>query len=228
MEFYADIADVVQIKELQKWLPLDGVTTNPTIVAREKKELFTLIAELLEVCQGTVHVQTLAYSTEEIVAEAKELVAVEPARIIPKIPVTQAGLGAVMRLSQEGIRTTVTGIVTVAQGLLAAKAGATYVAPYVNWVDNIERSGTEVVGELLAALKSYGLQSKVLAASVKSARQFRELVCLGTHAVTMPPETYALVLDHPLTQEALQRFESNWMRAFAEYKLDSKLRGESS
>jgi len=226
MEFFADIADVAQIKEVQSWLPLDGVTTNPTIVAREKKELFKLVEELLAACRGLVHVQTLAHSTEEIVAEAKRLLAVDPKRIIPKIPVTQAGLGAVLRLSEEGIRTTVTGVVTVAQGLLAAKAGATYVAPYVNWVDNIEHSGAEVVAELLEAFAAFDLEAKVLAASVKNSRQFRDLVALGCHAVTMPPETYAMVLDHPLTERALEAFENNWMRTFAEYKLDSKLRGE--
>ncbi len=197
-------------------------------MAKEKKELFRLIEELLAACTGTVHVQTLGYSADEIVADAKRLAAVEPARIIPKIPVTQAGLAAVRQLSAEGIRTTVTGIVTVAQGLIAAKAGATYVAPYVNWVDNIERSGTEVVAELLTALEEYDFASKVLAASVKSARQFRELVAFGTHAVTMPPETYALVLEHPLTDQALQRFEESWRSAFAEYRLDSKLRGQNS
>ena len=204
MEFFADIADVAQVKEMQEWLPLDGVTTNPTIVARAKKELFTLIEELLAACEGIVQVQTLAYSTEEIVAEAKRLVAVEPSRIIPKIPCTQAGLGAVMRLSKEGLRTTVTGLITVPQGLFAARAGATYVAPYINWVDSMEWSGTEVVAELLAAFEAYGLDTKVIAASVKTARQFRELASLGTNAVTMPPETYKTILEHPLTDKALR------------------------
>lgn len=223
MEFFADIADVAQIRKLQTWLTLDGITTNPTIVAREKKELFPLLEELLEACGGTVHVQTLAHSTEGIVAEAKQLVEVEPTRIFPKIPVTQAGLGAVRQLSSEGIRTTVTGVVTVAQGVFAAKAGAAYVAPYVNWVDNIEHSGTEVVAELLNAFDAYCFSTKVLAASVKSARQFRELVCLGTHAITIPPETFETVLEHPLTERAIRNFEENWNATFAEYKLDSRL-----
>ena len=209
---------------MQEWLPLDGVTTNPTIVARAKKELFTLIEELLAACEGIVQVQTLAYSTEEIVAEAKRLVAVEPSRIIPKIPCTQAGLGAVMRLSKEGLRTTVTGLITVPQGLFAASRGDLCGAVH-QWVDSMEWSGTEVVAELLAAFEAYGLDTKVIAASVKTARQFRELASLGTNAVTMPPETYKTILEHPLTDKALRNFADNWNGVFQEYKLDSKLKG---
>lgn len=221
MQFYADTANLQQIKELLEWFPIDGITSNPTLVSREKRQYLNLVNDLLEVVPGLVHCQVLATSCEGIVSESERLRSINPERIIPKIPVTQQGLAAIRDLAKQGIPTTATAIVTVSQGVMAAKCGASYLAPYVNRVDTIEQSGTAMVIELQQALAKYSLESKVLAASIKTTQQLKELILSGIYGVTIHPALFEQALSHPLTDQAIASFQADWLTVFDQLNLSS-------
>ncbi|HLV08607.1 MAG TPA: transaldolase family protein [Halanaerobiales bacterium] len=223
MELYVDSGNVKEIIELKEWLPLDGITVNPSIVAVEKKELYPLLEELLNLSKKYLHVQVLSDEKKEIIKEAEELHAFSK-KIIVKIPVSKDGLAAIKELDTEEIKITATAIFTVTHAFTAAKAGANYLAPYVSRLDKIEQSGVKLVKEMKEMLELNHFSAKIIAASIKNANQVKELIRTGIQAITLSPEILIQSHQHPLTNRAVELFRTDWLNTFQEFKLDACLK----
>ncbi|SFC20762.1 fructose-6-phosphate aldolase [Clostridium uliginosum] len=215
MKLILDTGNVEEIKLLSDILPIDGVTTNPTIVSKEKKKFTDLIAEIGEIVGEDIpiHAQVLSTKCEDIIEEAQFISALRKNMYV-KIPVTSEGLKAIKELSKRGINITATAIFTAHQGFLAAKAGAKFVAPYVNRLDNISADGVGTVNDLVQIIDQYGFDCEVLAASFKNAQQVLELMRCGVHSVTVPPDIARAMMNHPLTDWSVDQFIKDWENAF--------------
>ena len=220
MELYLDTANVAEVERLARIYPLAGVTTNPSIVAASKEPLWELLPRLQNAIgeQGTLFAQTMSRDAAGMVAEAKRLNNALPG-IIVKIPVTAEGLAAIKLLKSEGIPTLGTAVYSAAQGLLAALAGAKYVAPYVNRVDAQGGSGIQMVQELQTLLALHAPQSKVLAASFKTPRQALDCLLAGCEAITLPLDVAQQMLGTPAVESAIEKFEQDWKNAFGNLNL---------
>lgn len=218
MDIYIDSANVEEIKA-SLWFPIRGITTNPTIVAKEKRPFRELLENLVSLGLPEIHTQILGLSTEEIVAEAKLLMGIAPKQIIPKIPVNSSGLGAIRILASEGYPSTATGIYTVSQGVLAARAGASFLAPYVNRIDRLGGSGAEVACQIKCALEQYDLPAQVIAASLKSSYQLQTLIEGGVDSITITGDFLTEVVTHGETEEAVRVFRSNWKSVYKDLSL---------
>ncbi len=215
MELILDTGNVADIKEFYETLPIDGVTTNPSIVAKEGKEFKELINEISEIIgeETPIHAQVLSTEYEEIIEEAKFISSLRK-NIYIKIPVTKGGFRAIKELKKEGLKITATAIFTAHQGVLAAKAGADYVAPYVNRLDNISGEGVNVVKDLVKIIDQHGFKTKVLAASFKNAQQVIDLYKAGVHSVTVPTDVLKAMMKHPLTEWSVDKFIEDWEGTF--------------
>lgn len=225
MLYLLDTANVKEIKRLCDIYPIDGVTTNPTLVSKEKmdfRQLFTQLKEILGP-DKMIHVQTLGKSAEDILKEGEVLNKFLGENLYVKIPVSPCGIKAIQILSQKGIKTTATAVFTPQQALIAARAGADFVAPYVNRLDNIIGDGVEVVSEIIKEFKIYNLKTEVVAASFKNLEQIHKASQAGTHAVTVPPELFEKLLEHPLTDSAIRKFEKDWEEVYGKGKIVSDL-----
>lgn len=222
MDFYLDSANLQEIRSAS-WFPIRGVTTNPTIVAKEKRAFLSLMEELIDLKLPQIHAQVLADNAEEMVEEAKMLIRLSPGTVIPKIPVTPAGIQAIWRLTQEGFRTTATGVFTVSQGLIAARSGAQYIAPYINRIDQVGQSGVDMACELKKALEAYNMPANILAASVKTPHQFKGLMAGGIHGVTVQADFLRKAVYHPLTEQAVDGFTQSWLKTFTSKALDASV-----
>ena len=218
MEFIIDTADLKAIRRIVEFFPVTGVTTNPTIISKEKTDFKQLVLALREAVgpDKQVHVQTTCEKAEEIVREAEELQALVGGEFYIKIPVGPEGLKATMMLKKKGIGVTMTAIFTAEQALMGALAGATYVAPYVNRLDNFCADGVGVVSDIVQLFDVHGLDCKVLAASFKNVQQVHNVALCGGHAVTINPELYDQIVYHPLTDKAIADFTSDWKGVYGE------------
>ena len=215
MQLILDTGNVEEIKELCTCLPIDGVTTNPSIVSKEKKNFKQLINVIGEIIGEDIpiHAQVLSTKYEEILEEALYISSLRK-NIYVKIPVTQDGLRAIKDLHRKGVKITATAIFTAHQGFLAAKAGANYIAPYVNRLDNISGDGVAMVSELIKIIDTYKMETKVLAASFKNAQQVIELMQHGVHSVTVPYDICKSMMNHPLTDWSVDKFIEDWENTF--------------
>lgn len=215
MEFYLDTADVEAVKRLYPILPIKGVTTNPSLIAKEKKPIFKVLTELQEVVgdNGQLFAQVIANNTNDMVKEANQLNQSFPSLVV-KIPVTTTGLAAIKILTEQGIPTLGTAVYGAAQGLLAALAGAKYIAPYVNRIDAQNGNGIEAVNELQTLLTLHAPSSMVLAASFKTPRQVLDCLLAGCEAITVPVDIAELLIADPAVDAAINKFESDWLQAF--------------
>lgn len=215
MELYLDTSDVAAVRRLARIFPLAGVTTNPSIVAAGGRPLDALLPALREALggQGRLFAQVLANDADEMVAEAKRLRGVV-ADIVVKVPVTAQGLAAIKMLKQEGIPTLGTAVYGAAQGLMAALAGADYVAPYVNRIDAQGGSGIRSVEELQQLLALHAPQAKVLAASFKTPRQALDCLLAGCQAITLPLDVAQQMIASPAVDAAVEKFAVEWEGAF--------------
>lgn len=212
MKLFVDSADVSEIAELAEWGLLDGVTTNPTLVAKTGRPMFEVLAEICRLVEGPVSAEVTATDTAGMVAEGRRLAEVAP-NIVVKLPLTPAGLAACRRLVAEGIRTNVTLCFSPAQGLLAAKAGATFVSPFVGRLDDIGHDGMAVVRDIVAIYRNHpGLKTQVLAASLRHVRHVVQAALAGADAATAPPAVLRQLVRHPLTDIGLERFLEDWRR----------------
>lgn len=220
MELYLDTANVGEVERLSHIWPLAGVTTNPSIVAAQKESIWDLLPRLQRATgpQGRLFAQTIARDTAGIVAEAKRLSNAMP-DIVVKIPVTTEGLAAIKQLSQAGIPTLGTAVYSAWQGLLAALAGAEYVAPYVNRIDAQGGNSVRTVQELQTLLKLHAPQSKILAASFKTPRQALDCLLAGCEAITLPLDVAQQILAAPAVESAIGQFGQDWKNAFGNHHL---------
>lgn len=212
MIYILDTADLAAIKHCNEFYPLSGVTTNPSIIAKEKGDFWQILKEIRGVIGNDkmLHVQTVQTTAKKMVEEAKLIKEKIGGDIYIKIPIGEEGLKAVPMIKNLGIGVTMTAIFTPAQALMAAKAGADFVAPYVNRLDNILGDGTNVVAEIVQQFEIYGLDCKVLAASFKNAEQVHRCALCGCHSVTVSADVLKSLITHPMTDAAVEGFERDW------------------
>lgn len=215
MEFMLDTADTKAIKDLDKLLSIDGVTTNPTIITKSGKDPEQAIADIISILrpEQKMFVQVVSTDYDGIMAEARKIYALRPENMYVKIPVTRAGLMAIKQCAKEGIHTLATAIYSAAEGYLAAANGADYLAPYVNRICNYTNGVAEVV-RLLNMLSANNMKARVIAASFKNANQVNELIENGIQAVTVAPDVVTQMYNHPATELAVEEFTENWDKAY--------------
>ena len=218
MLYILDTADLGAIRHANEFYPLAGVTTNPSIISKEKADFWELLKEIRSIIgpDKMLHVQTVQKSAEKMVEEAKLIKERVGGEFFVKIPIGEEGLKATMELKKLGIGVTMTAIFTPAQALMAAKAGADFVAPYVNRLDNILGDGAEVVAEIVNQLELYELPCRVLAASFKNAEQVHKCASVGCHTVTVTLDVLKALISHPMTDAAIAGFEKDWSGAYGE------------
>ena len=218
MNYLIDTGNLAAIKHCNEFYPLAGVTTNPTLVSKEKSDFWTLIKSIRAIIgpEKELHVQTVQTTAEGMVAEAKLIKETVGGKFFVKIPIGEEGLKATMMLKELGIGVTMTAIFTPAQALIAARAGASFVAPYVNRLDNIIGDGVRVVEDIVEQFAIYGLDCQVLAASFKNCEQIHKCALVGCHTVTIAPELFAGVIAHPMTDAAVAGFDKDWKAQYGD------------
>ncbi|MFZ7104204.1 MAG: transaldolase family protein [Peptococcaceae bacterium] len=212
MLILVDGADPVQIARLWQYYPLDGVTTNPTLIAKEKKEFWGLLKAIQDIIgrDKMLHVQVTGLKGEEMVEEALYLKEKIGGNLYLKIPVIAEGIKAIRILKAYSIKVTATAVFTPMQALMAAKAGADFIAPYVNRLDNICSDGIGAVEEILKIMDLHQFAGRVVAASFKNVEQINRLCLKGVHAVTLNPELIEQLLFHPMTDLSVAGFRKDW------------------
>lgn len=210
MKIFLDTANIEEIKTAASWGVLDGVTTNPTLVSKEGKIDFKdRIAEICAAVKGPVSAEVISTDYEGMLSEAKELVKIAD-NVTVKIPLIKDGIKAVTTLSAMGIKTNVTLVFSVNQALLAAKAGATFVSPFIGRIDDTGNNGMEVLSEIIDVYSNYGFETEVLAASLRHPEHVRQAALLGADVATIPFKVLEGLFNHPLTDKGLERFLNDW------------------
>ncbi len=212
MLYLLDTADLKSIEKAFDLYPMSGVTTNPTIISKEKREFLSILKDIRGIIgqDAMLHVQAVSLKVEEIVKEAEYLNEKIGGNLYVKIPVIPEGIKAMKLLAKKGLKTTATAIFTAQQAFMAANAGAEFVAPYVNRLDNIGADGPNVVAEIVGLFEINGLDAKVLAASFKNVEQVHRVMLNGAQSVTVSPEIMDGLLKHPLTDSGVNQFVSDW------------------
>ena len=209
MKIFLDTADVGEIRRAAEANLIDGVTTNPTLVSKEGKTFEELIREICSIVDGPISAEAISTDAEGMVREARELSKIH-SNIVVKIPMTSEGLKAVKVLSAEKIRTNVTLVFSANQALLAAKAGATYVSPFVGRLDDIGHDGMALVEEIVDILLNYGMDTQVIAASIRHPLHVKDAAMIGAHVATIPYDVLKKMLRHNLTDDGIARFLKDW------------------
>jgi transaldolase len=212
MKVFLDTAGIEEIRTAARWGVLDGVTTNPSLFARVGGSYDEVLQRICEITPGPVSAEVVADDVEGMLREGRHFSTLAP-NIVVKVPMSEEGLEAIARLAQEGIKSNCTLIFSANQGLLAAKAGASLLSPFVGRLDDVNHDGMEVVRELVAIVETHHLQSQVLAASVRSPRHVTEAAIAGAHIATVPLKVLAQMIHHPLTDTGIAQFRTDWERA---------------
>lgn len=213
MRIFIDSANVEEIKELNSMGFLEGVTTNPSLVAKEKRDYKEVLQEICSIVNGPISAEVLALEYEGMITEAKELAAIHP-NIVIKIPLTESGLKAIHTLHQEGIKTNATLIFSANQALLAARAGAAYVSPFLGRVDDIGNDGLILLEDIMDVFDQYLLETEVIAASIRHPMHVVQAARLGSHIATIPYTVIKQMIKHPLTEAGIEKFINDWKQAF--------------
>lgn len=209
MKFFIDTANLQEIKKGVEMGMVDGVTTNPSLIARENKPFEEIIAEICKVVDGPVSAEVVSLEAEGMLDEARKLAKLAE-NIVIKIPMIVEGLKAVKKLTAEGIKTNVTLVFSAAQALLAAKAGATYVSPFVGRLDDIGNPGMDLISDIVTIYDNYGYQSEIIVASVRSPQHVVDAALVGADIATIPFKVIAQLAKHPLTDIGIEQFLSDW------------------
>jgi transaldolase len=209
MKIFLDTADVEAIRWGVSLGVVDGVTTNPTLAAKAGRGFKETVLDIVEICKGPVSAETVGLNAEQIVREGRVLAQWAP-NIIVKVPLMAEGLKAVRQLSDEGIKTNVTLIFSPTQALLAAKAGATYVSPFLGRYDDIGQEGMQLVREIVQIFRNYNFKTEVLAASIRTPLHVVQAALAGADIGTMPPKVLEQMIQHPLTDKGLASFLKDW------------------
>lgn len=213
MKLFIDTANVDDIRKANDLGVICGVTTNPSLIAKEGKDFKSVIKEITSIVDGPISAEVVAPDAEGMVKEARELAKIHQ-NIVIKIPITEEGLKAVKVLSAEGIRTNVTLIFSSTQALLAARTGATYVSPFIGRLDDISDNGVSLIDDIAAIFEIHGIETEIIAASIRGPQDVTDAAKHGAHIATVPFKVIMQMLKHPLTDIGIQRFMDDWNSAF--------------
>ena len=211
MKIFIDTANIEEIKKANDWGVIDGVTTNPSLVAKENREFKELIQEIVSIINGPISVEVISTNAEGMVKEAVELSEWSP-NLVVKIPMIPEGLKATKILSAKGIKTNVTIVFSVNQAILAAKAGATYVSPFIGRLDDIGHEGMQIVRDIVKIFNIYNFKTEVIVASIRHPLHVIEGAKAGAHVATIPFNVIEKMFRHPLTDIGLERFLEDWKK----------------
>ena len=212
MKFFIDTANIAEIKRINEWGILDGVTTNPSLIAKESGKPFeAIIEEICGIVDGPISAEVLSLEAPKMIEEGRKLAKIHR-NVTVKLPLIPEGLKACKALSSEGIKTNVTLCFSATQGLLAAKAGATFVSPFIGRLDDINLVGMELIEELVAIFQNYDLETQVLAASIRGPRHVTEAALAGAHVATIPTKVFDQMIQHPLTDKGIEQFLADWKK----------------
>lgn len=209
MKFFVDTADVAAITELNDLGMVDGVTTNPSLILKSGRNILEVTKEICGIVAGPVSAEVVALKAEDMIAEGRKLAAIA-ANIAVKVPLTWDGLRACKVLSGEGFMVNVTLCFSVNQALIAAKAGATFISPFVGRLDDINMDGMELIGDIRQVYDNYGFDTQILAASIRTANHVTQCALLGADVMTAPPAVIKALAAHPLTDKGLDQFAKDW------------------
>lgn len=210
MKFFVDTADVESIAELNEHGFVDGVTTNPSLILASGRDIHIVTEEICQIVEGPVSAEVVASDFETMIREACKLASIA-SNVCIKLPLTTDGLKACKLLSTEGYKTNVTLCFTAGQALLAAKAGATYISPFIGRIDDINLNGLNLIREIRTIFDNYdNLKTEILAASIRTVNHVTEVAKIGAHVATMPPQIIRSMIDHPLTKSGLEKFNQDW------------------
>jgi transaldolase len=214
MKIFLDTADIEEIRIAARWGVLDGVTTNPTLYGKIGGSYEDILTKICELTPGPVSAEVVAEHVDGMLEEGRAFAKLAP-NIVVKVPMSEEGLEAIYRFAEEGIKTNCTLIFTANQGLLAAKAGASLLSPFVGRLDDINQDGMDVIRELVAMVENYDLDTEVLAASIRHPRHMTEAALLGAHICTTPFKVLQQMVHHPLTDKGITQFRQDWDKARA-------------
>lgn len=213
MKIFLDTANLEELRKGAEWGIVDGVTTNPTLIAREGKPFEEQIRHICEIIGGDVSAEVVATEADQMVEQGRELARLHP-NVVVKCPVTRDGIRATAALAKEGVRVNVTLCFSPGQALLAAKAGAYIISPFVGRLDDIGELGMELVRDILAIYRNYGFKTQVLAASLRSPLHVVEAALAGAHIATMPFKVLDMLFNHPLTDKGLDQFLKDYRKVY--------------
>lgn len=211
MKLFLDTANLNEIKEIAGWGVLDGVTTNPTLVAKEGVDFKTRVKEICRVVSGPISAEVTTEDADEMVKQGKDIATWAP-NVVVKCPLTPAGLKATKALSGEGIKVNVTLCFSVNQGILAAKAGAAFVSPFIGRLDDINEDGMDLISQLVHVFDVYGYETEVLAASIRHPVHVTKSALAGADIATMPYKVFKQLVSHPLTDKGQEQFLADWKK----------------
>lgn len=209
MKLFIDTANIQEIKEVNEWGVICGVTTNPSLIAKEGRDFKEVIREIADIVDGPISAEVISLEREGMLKEARELAKIHP-NIVIKIPMTKEGLKAVKVLSQEGIKTNVTLIFSPNQALLAARAGASYVSPFVGRMDDIGNEGLYIIEDIVRIFDMHNIDTEIIAASIRHPIHVLDAAKAGSHIATIPYSIFIQMLGHPLTDIGIEKFLKDW------------------
>lgn len=212
MKFFIDTANIDEIKEASRMGMVDGVTTNPSLIAKEGRDFEEVIKEICEIVDGPISAEVIATDTEGMLKEARHLAGIHK-NIVVKIPMTIDGLKAVRQLSEENIHTNVTLVFSPLQALMAAKAGATYVSPFVGRLDDLSQDGMLLIDQIVEIFNNYAFETEIIVASVRNPLHVLDSALMGADIATIPFNVLAKLAAHPMTDKGLASFLSDWEKS---------------
>ncbi len=211
MKLFIDTANVQEIREVNEWGVICGVTTNPSLIAKEGRDFKEVVGEIADIVDGPISAEVISLEKDGMVQEARELAKIHP-NIVIKIPMTRDGLKAVKILSQEGIKTNVTLIFSPSQALLAARAGASYVSPFIGRMDDIGNEGLYIIQDIVQIFDIHHIDTEIIAASIRHPIHVLDAAKAGAHISTIPYDIFIQMLGHPLTDIGIEKFLKDWNR----------------
>lgn len=215
MIFFIDTANIDEIKEISELGIIDGVTTNPSLIAKEGKDFKSVVKEITTLIDGPISAEPVSLESDKMVEEAMELVEIDP-NIVIKLPITQEGLKACKILSSKGIKINVTLVFSANQALMAARAGATYVSPFVGRIDDINHDGIDLISDISDIFSIHGIDTQIIAASIRTPMHVTKCALAGADIATVPYKVFKAMFNHPLTDKGIENFKKDWESAFEE------------
>ena len=212
MQLFLDTTDIAVLQSLAATGLVDGVTTNPTLIAKSGRPMREVIAEICAVVEGPVSAEVAATALKDMLIEGRSLAAIAP-NVVIKVPMTRDGLMAVGALAEEGIQTNVTLCFSANQAMLAAKAGAAYISPFIGRLEDIGDDGVQLIHDIRAIYDNYAFDTEILAASVRTPEHVQAVAIAGADCATLPPAVFEALFKHPLTEKGLEQFMSDWTKA---------------